>query len=85
MKTCAPCHGKNPPQGLQQTLDLFVSREDLMSKRILEARIPLRLGTHVRIGMTPDLAAATERKVSPRPAYRRADVERTVAGNIQGQ
>jgi hypothetical protein len=33
MKTCAPCHGKNPPQGLQQTLDLFVSREE----RILEA------------------------------------------------
>jgi hypothetical protein len=37
MKTCAQCHRKNPPQGLQQMLDLLVLRADLMSKRILEA------------------------------------------------
>ena len=37
MKTCAQCHGKNPPQGLQQMLDLFVLRDDVISKRILEA------------------------------------------------
>ena len=77
---------QNPPRGLQQICLARRCSVNEFSKR-WDLERPSRLGTHVRMGMTPDLAAATEREVETRRdrRCRRADVERTVAGSVQGQ
>ena len=69
---------QNPPRGLQQIcLARRCSVNEFSNRWDLER--PSRLGTHVRMGMTPDLAAATEREVETRRdrRCRRPDVERT--------